>query len=259
MSHIRSIPRITDKSMDWGSRFGRSLMGQFLDILSSVQRMSARFIVTAGTAMVLSMIVPVSGSQAQDGIIFRDLWRNHPLNNSEAFPARMREDLVINGKVVKRKGTPSFSNQCAIRMGVSLRDSGVTLGQLGNPRVSWYHSKSDMFVLNAEELARSIAGSNIGGLGKLEKISGEDVRKFTSILYGRTGIIFFKDYWYRGRKVPDGNGGFKTVKEARATGDHIDVWNGYRTSAKWLIEWFSWLGYSENYGKSREIWFWEVK
>ncbi len=234
-------------------------MGQYFNFLSSCKRHSAWVTLTSIVFMILAMTVPVSVGNAQDGIAFRDLWRNHPLNNSEAFPARMREDLIINGKVVKRKGTPSFSNQCAIRMGVSLRDSGVSLGQLGNPRVSWYHSKSDMFVLNAEELARSIAGSGISGLGKIEKISGDDVKKFTSILYGRTGIIFFKDYWYRGRKVPDGNGGFKTVKEARATGDHIDVWNGYRTSAKWLIEWFSWLGYSENYGKSREIWFWEVK
>jgi len=198
-------------------------------------------------------------SSAQGSLQFRNLWRNHPLNNSDAYPARMLDDLTSNGVIIKRKGTPAFPNQCAIRMGVSLRDSGVTLGQLGNPRVSWYHPKERMFVLNAEELASAIARSNIPGLGPIQKIQGDDVKRFTSILYGRTGIIFFKDYWYRGRIIPDGNGGTKTIKEARATGDHIDVWNGYRTSAKWLIEWFSWLGYSENYGKSKEIWFWEVK
>lgn len=208
--------------------------------------------------LLASMSVP-SQSSAQGGLKFKNLWRNHPLNNSVGYPARMLEDVTSNGVVIKRKGTPSFPNQCAIRMGVSLRDSGISLGQLGNPRVSWYHPKERMFVLNAEELASAIARSNISGLGAIQKISGDDVKRFTSILYGRTGIIFFKDYWYRGRRIPDGNGGTKTVKEARATGDHIDVWNGYRTSAKWLIEWFSWLGYSENYGKSREIWFWEVQ
>ncbi|MGI9570542.1 MAG: type VI secretion system amidase effector protein Tae4, partial [Desulfobulbia bacterium] len=200
-----------------------------------------------------------NNSNAQGTLKFRELWTNHPLNNSVAYPARMLKNVTSNGVVVKRKGTPSFPNQCAIRMGVSLRDSGITMSQLGHPRVSWYHPKDRMYVLNAEELAGAIARSNIQGLGPKEIIRGDDVRSFTSILYGRTGIIFFKDYWYRGRKVPDGNGGMKSIKEARATGDHIDVWNGYRTSAKWLIEWFSWLGYSENYGKSREIWFWEVK
>jgi hypothetical protein len=37
------------------------------------------------------------------------------------------------------------------------------------------------------------------------------------------------------------------------------VWNGYRSSAKWLLEWFSWVGYYSNYANAGEIWFWEVK
>ncbi len=64
---------------------------------------------------------------------------------------------------------------------------------------------------------------------------------------GRTGAIDFRDYWKR------------TTDSGRATGDHIDVWNGYRSSAKWLLEWFSWVGYYSNYANAGEIWFWEVK
>ncbi len=67
-------------------------------------------------------------------------------------------------------------------------------------------------------------------------------------LFGRTGVIFIRDYWHR-----------PTDQRGRPTGDHIDVWNGYRSSAKWLMEWFSWLGYYSNYAESREIWFWPVK
>ena len=55
-----------------------------------------------------------------------------------------------------------------------------------------------------------------------------------------------KDYW-------------KRHGETTATGDHIDVWNGYRSSTKWLMEWFSWLGYYSNYVQAKEVWFWDVK
>ncbi len=174
---------------------------------------------------------------------FKNLWNHHPLNNSVTFPALMLEDKTVEGKL-KRRGTPSFANQCAIRMGVALREAGVTPGQLGSMRMSWYHPKDRMYVLVAQELANALARSNIEGLGRVEKL--DDPKNFHKALFGRTGIVFFKDYW-------------KRSGETTPTGDHIDVWNGYRTSAKWLIQWFSWLGYTENYGKSREIWFWEVK
>lgn len=174
---------------------------------------------------------------------FSNLWNGHPLNHSEAFPARMLKDESVGGKIVS-KGTPSFHNQCAIRMGTALREAGVKLNQIGSPRTSWFHSPDRMFVLVAAELANGINRANIKGLGKLVKV--KDPKNFHNELFGKTGIIYFKDYWRRhGEKAP--------------TGDHIDVWNGYRTSAKWLMEWFSWLGYTENYGFSKEIWFWEVK
>lgn len=188
------------------------------------------------------MVFATANTYAQ-AITFSALWNSHPHNNLNPAPARMPKNITLNGKLIP-KGAPSFVNQCAIRMGVALREAGVTLGQLGNPRVSWYHAKDEMFVLVAQELANGLLGSNIEGLGKVEKV--KDPKNFHNELYGRKGIIFFKDYWRRtGEKNP--------------SGDHIDVWNGYRTSSKWLMEWFSWLGYNENYGKSKEIWFWEVK
>jgi len=76
---------------------------------------------------------------------------------------------------------------------------------------------------------------------------GTEAAHYYPKLFGRTGIVYFQDYWKR------------TSDSGRATGDHIDVWNGYRSSAKWLLEWFSWLGYYSNYANAGEIWFWEVK
>lgn len=199
-------------------------------------------------------LLALGSSSVRAQLSFDSLWTGHPLNNSVTFPARM---LATSG--AKLKGTPSFANQCAIRMGVALREAGVTLGQLGGVRVSWYHSKDKMYVLNAQELANALARANIQGLGKVEKYTGENAKKFYSKMFGRTGIVFLKDYWSRSVPVSDGSGGKKWVKERQPSGDHIDVWNGYRTSASWLMEWFSWLGYYSNYVNSKEIWFWEVK
>ncbi len=184
-----------------------------------------------------------SSNAVAESLTFQKIWSGHPFNNSERAPARMLQDTQFGGKLIK-KGAPSFANQCAIRMGVALREAGITLSQIGNPRVSWFHKKEDMFVLVAEELARGLKGAKIEGLKPMVVV--KDPKNFHKELFGRKGIIFFKDYWFRkGEKNP--------------SGDHIDVWNGYRTSAKWLMEWFSWLGYTENYGKSKEIWFWEVE
>ena len=44
-----------------------------------------------------------------------------------------------------------------------------------------------------------------------------------------------------------------TKHQGTSTGDHIDVWNGYRSTSKWLMEWFSWLGYYSNYAEAKEI------
>ena len=191
----------------------------------------------------LLLLLCLSTNAVAEKITFKKLWTSHPFNNSESAPARMLKPTEFGGKLIP-KGAPSFANQCAIRMGVALRESGVTMEQIGNPRVSWFHPKDKMYVLVAQELANGIRLGRIPGLG--EPIKVKDPKNFHNELYGRKGIIFFKDYWRR-------------TGEANPTGDHIDVWNGYRTSAKWLMEWFSWLGYNENYGKSKEIWFWEVE
>jgi hypothetical protein len=104
-----------------------------------------------------------------------------------------------------------------------------------------------MHFINASQLANGIARAKIDGIGPTEKFVGSDAAEFYPKIFGRTGIIYIQDYWRR------------STDSGRPTGDHIDVWNGYRSSAKWLMEWFSWLGYYSNYAGAGEIWFWEVK
>jgi len=109
-------------------------------------------------------------------------------------------------------------------------------------------------VLRAEVLANSLRNNSFKYLGSLQKISSED---FDLWLTGKTGIIFFKDYWRRE---------YKGAKEtfANRSGDHIDLWDGSKTtSAGWfrlnivpLLHIGDW-GYS-NLEDSKDIWFWAV-
>jgi hypothetical protein len=168
---------------------------------------------------------------------FRALWQVHPTNRSNQLPCR------------KANGTPSYANQCAIRMGQTLRDAGVPPGVIRGAITCGVHSGKDMHFIRAQELANALGRANVPWLGKTEKLKGDDPAKFAKILFGRKGIIFLKDYWARSGERGTGN----------ATGDHIDLFNGYRTTASWLMEYFSWLGYYGGYAGSKEIWFWEVK
>jgi hypothetical protein len=180
-------------------------------------------------------------------IEFNDLWRGHPINESVTTPCIAPHNLTnMEGERILM-GFPVFHNQCAIRMGVALRRAGVQPSQLSGISYCSVHPREEMHFINANQLANGIARASIAGIGPTEKFVGADAAHFYPKIFGRTGIIYIQDYW---RRTSDGD---------RPTGDHIDVWNGYRSSSKWLMEWFSWLGYYSNYAGAGEIWFWEVK
>jgi hypothetical protein len=179
---------------------------------------------------------------------FRDLWYGHPINESVMTPCLAPDTLTnMEGRLI-RQHFPVFGNQCAIRMGVALKRAGVTLGQLKGCTTCGVHHADDMHIINAAQLGNAIRRGNLPGVGQIEIYSGDDARQFYPKIFGRTGMMYISDYWSR-----------STDRSGSPTGDHIDVWNGYRSSAKWLMEWFSWAGYYSNYAQAREIWFWEVK
>ncbi len=180
-------------------------------------------------------------------VAFKDLWRGHPINESVMTPCIAPHDLTsLEGRAVTT-GNPVFSNQCAIRMGVALRRAGVSAGQLPGCAHCSVHAREAMHFINANQLANAILRANLPGVGKVEKFAGAEAAQFYPKIFGRTGMIYVQDYWRR------------STDSGKATGDHIDVWNGYRSSAKWLMEWFSWVGYYSNYADAGEIWFWEVQ
>jgi hypothetical protein len=178
-------------------------------------------------------------------VAFKDLWYRHPANNSLSTPCVAPHALTsMEGKQITQ-GYPVFGNQCSIRMGVCLKNAGVAPGTL-RLTTCGVHAADEMHFIRAADLARSLAGATIDGVGRVEKIAGSEAAQFYQKIIGRTGIIYVQDYWRRhGETTP--------------TGDHIDVWNGYRSSTKWLMEWFSWLGYYSNYAQAKEVWFWEVR
>jgi Type VI secretion system (T6SS), amidase effector protein 4 len=178
-------------------------------------------------------------------VAFKDLWYRHPANNSTQYPCLAPHALTnLEGAFVPQ-GYPVFGNQCSIRMGVCLKRAGIPPGLLRQPTCN-VHAADEMHFIRAADLARGLANASLPGVGKLERISGTEASQFYHKIFGRTGIIYLQDYW-------------KRHGETTATGDHIDVWNGYRSSTKWLMEWFSWLGYYSNYAEAKEVWFWEVK
>ena len=177
---------------------------------------------------------------------FRDLWYRHPANNSTHYPCIAPHGLTnMEGKHIPQ-GFPVFGNQCAIRMGVCLKNAGVPPRCRRAFHLLGARARRDAHRSRRRARATHLAGASIEGIGQVERITGTEATHFYGKLYGRTGIIYIQDYW-------------KRHGETTATGDHIDVWNGYRSSTKWLMEWFSWLGYYSNYVQAKEVWFWDVK
>lgn len=139
-------------------------------------------------------------------IEFNDLWRGHPINESVQSPCIAPHNLTnMEGKQI-RLGFPVFSNQCAIRMGVSLRRAGVQPSQLSGITHCAVHPRSDMHFINASQLANGIARAGISGVGPTEKYTAADAAQFYPKIFGRTGIIYIQDYWRRSHQFRSPHG-----------------------------------------------------
>ncbi len=141
---------------------------------------------------------------------FKEMWESYPIVGERSAPC-------------KTNGKRNFDDQCAIRLGVCLASCGVDTTKLvPKIRHCWQHNSKLGHVLAAEDLANGLAKYKIDGISALKKI---DSSKFQTVLAGKTGIIFFKDFWAKtGEDV------------AHRSGDHIDLWNNNR-----LTKWTTWL------------------
>jgi hypothetical protein len=154
---------------------------------------------------------------------FSTLWRNHP---------NVKGDGPLLDKTV-------YENQCAINLGAALMRSGVTLKSYSG---AWsWNKEGNKYPIRAEELARWLASP----AAQLPKPLAIDGKNFPKHLTGKTGIIFFRDYWGTGRQ-----------------GDHIDLWNGSRLtdllSYARIYARVGSFGIGSDYRGAKAILFWPV-
>ena len=100
----------------------------------------------------------------------------------------------------------------------------------------------------ANELAKWLDTRPICGVGPKQVITGQ---KWKDTIAGKTGIIFFGEYWGRDGESADA-----------ASGGHIDLWNGSRITGIYSylrIQWGINLFGESDLNKSKRIWFFEVK
>ncbi len=76
-------------------------------------------------------------------VAFNKLWKNHPTITGNDNPCRT-------------KGRSNFGNQCAIRLGVCLQNSGIDTTRIPGVARCWHHKKTEGHIIRAEELAKAL-------------------------------------------------------------------------------------------------------
>lgn len=143
-------------------------------------------------------------------VSFTKLWSNHPYPNSPC-------------------DTATFSNQCAIRMGVALEKSGVDTSSFDsmfpNRRCYPNFNHNPRHILAAQELANWLEtqASVVGNSSKYRSVTSENFR-------GKKGIVFIQDGW--------------------GATDHIDFWDGNLMEMKG--------GNPSYFALGKSVWFWEL-
>ena len=168
-------------------------------------------------------------------ISFDTLWKNFPEKETIKFRCTNKQ----------KDSNKPFSDYCAIMLSECFIRSGVDLSLFKGNRC-WSH-QGKKHILLAEDLANGLKRHTPQGFGMPEKIQPGS---FQSALSDKTGVIFFKDYWQRGKEPFE-----------RRSGDHIDLWNKdeITNSGMFIRSVLEFLGRVSDLNKSREIWFWEVK
>ena len=157
------------------------------------------------------------------------------------------DDEAVKKKCFNKQtsGSVPFDNYCSIVISECFNQSGVSLESC--PGVKCWSHAGKKHVIRAEQLAIWLSTNPPNGFGERENI---EPGEFQKQLTGRTGVVFFKDYWSRGNEI-SGN----------RRGDHIDLWNKNRITGGSMLyrSIIELLGLVSDLNKSRGVWFWEVK
>lgn len=145
-------------------------------------------------------------------LLFKTLWANHPSIQGENSPCKDKE------------GNSAFENQCAIRLGMALKDSGMNLSSFTGVRC-WFGHKH---ILRVEQLVTWLKGrtTDVGTSTRFKP--GSDAR---AAVAGKTGIVACINFYGAGNQ-----------------GDHIDLWDGTSMAH----------GNPDYMDRSEEVVFWEI-
>jgi hypothetical protein len=137
-------------------------------------------------------------------VTFRQLWDNYVTGKPYSDPER------------------THSNQCAIRLSATLHRVGIDMKSFSQKTVRPGRGKSTLgrilldgkpTATRADEMAQWLCLKPFAGLPERPDVAtGAD---WQDKVRGRTGIIFFGEYWERDNESAD-----------TASGGHIDLWNG---------------------------------
>jgi len=151
---------------------------------------------------------------------FQRLWKNHP-----------GRDFVCDETV--------FQNQCAMRMGKALENSGIDLKNSKLKRCTDYdagkfkdhkpgHIRSAQDLANVFYRNPKLLGSQVR-----KKILSGSINKNLKLLKNKNGLIFIRNGW--------------------GSTDHIDLWNGTKLQLKGSADTLTYRKVGE------QLYFWELK
>jgi hypothetical protein len=172
---------------------------------------------------------------------FVTLWNNYP----------SRKNVEHNVKAI--------DDYCAVNVSEAILKSGIKMKSFTGSRCWGECPNKENYrkhAIRARELSSWLELRPIVGCPKAEEYTGKD---FKSKIDGRTGIIYFEDYWI------DSN--------EQRTGDHIDLWDGrgidklasQKEKLLGLANFFTnsiglyWDGFYSNKELSKKVLFWEIK
>lgn len=175
-------------------------------------------------------------------IKFEKLWDNYPSDSIKHTDSKTGKDV--------------FDDHCAINVSQSLYSCGVLLKSFKGTKCWACPSKDSsgkgIHVIRAQELASYLSTRPFAGCPAPQHLTGST---YEAAVKGKTGIIFFKDYWQRSG-------------ESGRTGDHIDLWRESKLASiggalTFIRQTFP--GIAENYldmsdlRRSSEVLFWEIE
>lgn len=176
-------------------------------------------------------------------LTFSELWANYPSKTVKHIDPKTKEDV--------------FPDHCAIHLSDALYKSGVRLKSFSQKNKCWNcptpddTTKKGIHAIRAQNLADYLRKKPFAGCPEPLVLTGTGYEESVS---GKTGIIFFQDYWLRSG-------------ESSPTGDHIDLWNknelaSLGTFLTWTRRTFP--GFSSDYldmsdlKNSKQVLFWEI-